>query len=160
MNSTSATPPSGPSGPGSSTLGSSTQLPGSSANPREVARPGAGSQFVSGPSGGSASGSSQLKSSQSGSQAGSGGSQSPGRDSGAQSRRGTSSAGTGSLSEGTSGFEDEDSEGGVLAGAAALADQVGDSARSVDEYVRSHPWQAAGIAAAAGVLVGMLVMRR
>jgi ElaB/YqjD/DUF883 family membrane-anchored ribosome-binding protein len=48
----------------------------------------------------------------------------------------------------------------MLAGAAALADQFGDSARSMDEYVRSHPWQAAGIAAAAGVLVGMLVMRR
>jgi hypothetical protein len=60
--------------------GSSAQVPGSLANPREVARPGAGSQSTNG----SSSGSSQAGSSQSDRQAGSGGSQPSGRDAGSR----------------------------------------------------------------------------
>ena len=34
------------------------------------------------------------------------------------------------------------------------------AARATDEYVRGNPWQAVGIAAAAGLLVGLLMNRR
>jgi hypothetical protein len=65
--------------------GSSAQVPGSLANPREVARPGAGSQPTNGSSSGSSqAGSSQYKGSQSDRQAGSGGSQPSGRDAGSR----------------------------------------------------------------------------
>jgi ElaB/YqjD/DUF883 family membrane-anchored ribosome-binding protein len=35
-----------------------------------------------------------------------------------------------------------------------------DAARETDRYVRSHPWQSIGIAAGAGLLLGMLITRR
>lgn len=34
------------------------------------------------------------------------------------------------------------------------------AARRTDEYVHEHPWQAVGVGAAIGVLVGMLIARR
>src|SRR5450755_3760277 len=34
------------------------------------------------------------------------------------------------------------------------------AARATDEYVRDNPWQALGVAAALGVLVGLLIGRR
>lgn len=34
------------------------------------------------------------------------------------------------------------------------------AARQTDEYVRSNPWQAVGIAAGIGLVVGLLVSRR
>jgi ElaB/YqjD/DUF883 family membrane-anchored ribosome-binding protein len=45
----------------------------------------------------------------------------------------------------------------------AEVDVVGhakDAARATDTYVHEHPWSAVGIAAAAGLLVGILVSRR
>ena len=41
-----------------------------------------------------------------------------------------------------------------------MIDQAKEAARSADEYVREHPWGAVGIAAAAGVLLGVLISRR
>ncbi len=35
-----------------------------------------------------------------------------------------------------------------------------EAARVTDEYVHAHPWKAVGIAAAAGVLIGLLLNRR
>ena len=35
-----------------------------------------------------------------------------------------------------------------------------DAARATDEYVHEHPWGAVGIAAAAGLLVGVIIARR
>jgi len=35
-----------------------------------------------------------------------------------------------------------------------------DAARTTDEYVREHPWGAVGVAAAAGLLLGVLIARR
>lgn len=34
------------------------------------------------------------------------------------------------------------------------------AAKVTDDYVHEHPWQAVGVAAAVGVLVGMLISRR
>ncbi len=39
-------------------------------------------------------------------------------------------------------------------------DRAKDAARATDDYVRDNPWQAIGVAAAVGFLVGMLVSRR
>jgi ElaB/YqjD/DUF883 family membrane-anchored ribosome-binding protein len=38
--------------------------------------------------------------------------------------------------------------------------RVNDAAKATDRYVHEHPWGAVGIAAAAGVLVGVLIARR
>ena len=38
--------------------------------------------------------------------------------------------------------------------------RVKDAARNTDEYVHEHPWGAVGIAAAAGLLLGVLIARR
>lgn len=35
-----------------------------------------------------------------------------------------------------------------------------DAAKAVDGYVRHHPWEAVGVAAVAGLLVGALIARR
>ena len=40
------------------------------------------------------------------------------------------------------------------------AEQARIAARAADDYVREHPWQAVGIAALAGVALGLLVSRR
>jgi ElaB/YqjD/DUF883 family membrane-anchored ribosome-binding protein len=39
-------------------------------------------------------------------------------------------------------------------------DRAKATARATDEYVRDNPWQALGVAAAVGVLVGLLMSRR
>ena len=40
------------------------------------------------------------------------------------------------------------------------ADRAKLAARATDEFVRDHPWQAVGIGAAIGVILGMLISRR
>lgn len=40
------------------------------------------------------------------------------------------------------------------------ADQARQAAESADEYVHKNPWQAVGIAAGIGLLVGVLINRR
>jgi ElaB/YqjD/DUF883 family membrane-anchored ribosome-binding protein len=42
----------------------------------------------------------------------------------------------------------------------AVTDRVQASARATDQYVHSQPWQAVGISAAAGLLIGFLLGRR
>src|SRR5262245_30234044 len=42
----------------------------------------------------------------------------------------------------------------------AVIDQAKEAARTADEYVRKHPWGAVGIAAVAGIVVGVLISRR
>jgi ElaB/YqjD/DUF883 family membrane-anchored ribosome-binding protein len=41
-----------------------------------------------------------------------------------------------------------------------VIDQAKEAARTADEYVREHPWGAVGIAAVAGLLLGVLISRR
>jgi ElaB/YqjD/DUF883 family membrane-anchored ribosome-binding protein len=41
-----------------------------------------------------------------------------------------------------------------------LVERTKEIADSADSYVRENPWQALGLAAAAGLIVGMLVSRR
>jgi len=41
-----------------------------------------------------------------------------------------------------------------------VLDRLNEAAKAADEYVHEHPWGAVGIAAAAGLLVGVLVARR
>jgi ElaB/YqjD/DUF883 family membrane-anchored ribosome-binding protein len=43
---------------------------------------------------------------------------------------------------------------------AALIDKTKAAARATDDFVHDHPWKAVGIAAGAGLLVGMLIGRR
>lgn len=42
----------------------------------------------------------------------------------------------------------------------AVIDQAKEAARSADEYVREHPWGAVGIAAVAGLLLGVMISKR
>jgi ElaB/YqjD/DUF883 family membrane-anchored ribosome-binding protein len=42
----------------------------------------------------------------------------------------------------------------------ALVDKTKQAAHATDEYVHQHPWQAVGIAAGVGFLLGMLLSRR
>lgn len=42
----------------------------------------------------------------------------------------------------------------------AAVEKTKQAAKATDAYVHEHPWQAVGIAAAVGVLVGMLISRR
>jgi len=41
-----------------------------------------------------------------------------------------------------------------------LVDKTKETAKAADEYVRENPWQAVGIAAAAGLVLGVLISRR
>jgi ElaB/YqjD/DUF883 family membrane-anchored ribosome-binding protein len=41
-----------------------------------------------------------------------------------------------------------------------VVDKTKDAAKATDEYVRENPWQAVGIAAAAGLVLGVLISRR
>jgi len=41
-----------------------------------------------------------------------------------------------------------------------LIDKGKQAARATDEYVHDHPWRAVGIAAAIGLIFGMLISRR
>lgn len=50
---------------------------------------------------------------------------------------------------------------GRLADAEAQAvEQVREAAADVDKYVHQNPWQAVGVAAGAGLLLGLLISRR
>jgi ElaB/YqjD/DUF883 family membrane-anchored ribosome-binding protein len=42
----------------------------------------------------------------------------------------------------------------------ALMEKTKQAARVTDAYVHEHPWSAVGIAAAAGIVLGMLISRR
>jgi ElaB/YqjD/DUF883 family membrane-anchored ribosome-binding protein len=42
----------------------------------------------------------------------------------------------------------------------AVIDQTKAAARATDDYVHEHPWAAVGIAAAVGLVIGMLISRR
>ena len=42
----------------------------------------------------------------------------------------------------------------------ALLEKTKQAARATDDYVRENPWQAVGIAAAAGLVLGILISRR
>jgi ElaB/YqjD/DUF883 family membrane-anchored ribosome-binding protein len=42
----------------------------------------------------------------------------------------------------------------------AMVDRTKAAARVTDDYVHDHPWGAVGIAAAAGLVLGMLISRR
>lgn len=42
----------------------------------------------------------------------------------------------------------------------AVIDDATAAAQATDEYVHAHPWKTAGIAAAVGVIIGMLLARR
>jgi ElaB/YqjD/DUF883 family membrane-anchored ribosome-binding protein len=39
-------------------------------------------------------------------------------------------------------------------------DKARAAARAADEYVQDHPWQSVGVAAAIGIVIGMLIARR
>ena len=41
-----------------------------------------------------------------------------------------------------------------------LLDRGKQAARATDEYVHDHPWQAVGIAAGVGLVIGLLISRR
>ena len=41
-----------------------------------------------------------------------------------------------------------------------LVDRTRQAAKATDEYVRENPWQAVGIAAGVGFLIGLLINRR
>ena len=43
---------------------------------------------------------------------------------------------------------------------AALRDKTREAARATDDYVHENPWRSIGIAAGAGLLVGLLIGRR
>lgn len=42
----------------------------------------------------------------------------------------------------------------------AVLDRTKQAARATDEYVHEHPWAAVGVAAAVGLVLGMLISRR
>lgn len=42
----------------------------------------------------------------------------------------------------------------------ALLEKTKEAAKAADEYVQDNPWQAVGIAAAAGLVLGILISRR
>ena len=42
----------------------------------------------------------------------------------------------------------------------ALLEKSKEAAKAADEYVRENPWQAVGVAAAAGLVLGILISRR
>ena len=42
----------------------------------------------------------------------------------------------------------------------SVTTQAKEAVRTADQYVREHPWQTAGIAAAAGLLLGVIISRR
>jgi ElaB/YqjD/DUF883 family membrane-anchored ribosome-binding protein len=42
----------------------------------------------------------------------------------------------------------------------ALGEDAAERVRAADDYVRANPWQAVGIAALAGIALGLLISRR
>jgi len=51
-------------------------------------------------------------------------------------------------------------KGAVGKASSLVTDRARDSARATDQYVRTQPWQAVGITAVVGLLVGFLLGRR
>ncbi len=49
---------------------------------------------------------------------------------------------------------------GLAAAQAAVVAKTKEAAMATDEYVRANPWQSVGVAAAVGVVLGMLIARR
>jgi ElaB/YqjD/DUF883 family membrane-anchored ribosome-binding protein len=43
---------------------------------------------------------------------------------------------------------------------AEMLDRIKDAAKATDDYVHEHPWHAVGIAAAAGLLLGVVIAKR
>jgi ElaB/YqjD/DUF883 family membrane-anchored ribosome-binding protein len=43
---------------------------------------------------------------------------------------------------------------------AAIRDKAREAARATDDYVHENPWRSIGVAAGAGLLVGLLIGRR
>ena len=43
---------------------------------------------------------------------------------------------------------------------AEMLDRIKDAAKATDDYVHEHPWRAVGIAAAAGLLIGVVIAKR
>jgi ElaB/YqjD/DUF883 family membrane-anchored ribosome-binding protein len=43
---------------------------------------------------------------------------------------------------------------------AAVVDRTREAARTTDQYVHENPWKSIGLAAAVGVIIGMLIRRR
>lgn len=41
-----------------------------------------------------------------------------------------------------------------------MVDRTKQAARATDEFVRDHPWQAVGVAAGIGLIIGLLIGRR
>ena len=48
----------------------------------------------------------------------------------------------------------------IVRAGGAVSEQVRSGAKATDSYVRAQPWQAVGISAAAGLLIGYLLGRR
>ena len=48
----------------------------------------------------------------------------------------------------------------VASGSASVRHRATDAMHTSDQYVRAQPWQAVGVAALAGIIVGALVARR
>ena len=49
---------------------------------------------------------------------------------------------------------------GLAEAQAAVVAKTKEAAMATDEYVRANPWQSVGVAAAVGVVLGMLIARR
>ncbi|MFM7627367.1 MAG: glycine zipper domain-containing protein, partial [Gammaproteobacteria bacterium] len=54
----------------------------------------------------------------------------------------------------------EDAESLLRETSGAVGDRARDVARDTEDYVRRNPWQAVGIAAGVGLLLGVLLNRR
>lgn len=50
-------------------------------------------------------------------------------------------------------------KGRLISVETAAAEQARQAAKAADQYVHANPWQSIGIAACAGVIVGMLIRR-
>ncbi len=53
-----------------------------------------------------------------------------------------------------------DAKDKLISAEKTAVDKTKQAAKVTDDYVHEHPWQAVGVAAAVGVLVGMLISRR
>lgn len=51
-------------------------------------------------------------------------------------------------------------KGRLVAAEAAVIERTRQAAKDTDQYVHDNPWQAIGISACAGVIIGMLIARR